>query len=126
MSLLIVVLATRIRGQHANLLWEVLELSCLLRRSGEDELFLRHGPGVMGCVEFFIQDLDLQGEVGGFLVELTKTGDLPSQLPVIKVFDFMLQVRKVATRPKQEGAEPCWNWFDGVFLAMPNHVSLCI
>ena len=52
-------------------------------------------------------------------------GDLPSQPPVIKVLDFTLQVREVTAGTK-EGAEPGRNWFDGVLLAMPNHVSLSI
>ena len=53
-------------------------------------------------------------------------GDLPSQPPVIKVFDFALQVYKVAAGPKEEGVEPGGDWFDGVFFAMPNCVSLHI
>ena len=53
-------------------------------------------------------------------------GNLPSHPPVVKVFDFMLQVHKVATRPEEEGAEPSGEWFNGVFFAMPNCVSLRI
>ena len=60
------------------------------------------------------------------MVELAEAGDLPSQSPVIKVFDFVLQMCKVATGPKKEGAEPGRDRFDGVFFAMPNHISLCI
>jgi hypothetical protein len=53
-------------------------------------------------------------------------GDLLSHPPVIKIFDFTLQVDEVAARSKQEGSEPAREWFDGVFLAMPNSVSLQI
>jgi hypothetical protein len=68
----------------------------------------------------------LQGEFGGFLIELAELSDLPSHPPVVKVFDFMLQVHKVAARPKEEGMEPCGEWFNGVFFTMPNCVSLHI
>ena len=71
-----------------------------MRDSGEDEPFLRHGPGIVGCMKFFVQDLDLQGEVGGFLVKLMKMGDLPSQPPVVKVFNFALQMHEVTARPE--------------------------
>ena len=55
-----------------------------------------------------------------------EAGDLPSQPPVVKVFDFALQVHKVTAGPKKEGVEPGGNWFDGVLLAVPHCVSLCI
>ena len=97
---MIVVLTTRVHGQHTNLLQEVLELSHLLRCSGKDESLLGHGLGIVGCIELFVQDLNLQGEVGGFLVELAKMGDLPSQPPVVKVFDLALQMCKVIAGPK--------------------------
>ena len=80
----------------------------------------------MGHIELFIGDFHLQGKVGGFLIELAEVGDLPSQSPVIKVLDFVLQVCQVATGPEEEGAEPGGDRFDRVFLTMPNHVSLCI
>ena len=53
-------------------------------------------------------------------------GDLPSHPPVIKVFDFTLQIHKVVAGPKEEGMKPSRERFNGVFLAMPNHVSLRI
>ena len=53
-------------------------------------------------------------------------GDLLSHPPVIKVFNFMLQVDKVATGSKQQGSEPAREQLNGVFLAMPNSVSLHI
>ena len=87
---------------HTNLPWEVLKPGCLLRCPGEDESFLRHGLGV----ELFIQNFDLQGEFCFFSVKFTEAGDLLSHLPVIKVFDFMLQMDKVTTGPKQKGPEP--------------------
>ena len=73
-----------------------------------------------------MQDFDLRGELGGFLIELTEASNLPSQPPVVKVADVALEVHEVAARPNKEGVEPGEEWFDGVFLAMPNHVSLCI
>ena len=121
-----VVFAMRVCGQHANLLREVFELSCLLRCAGKDQLFFRHGSGIAGCVELFMQDVDSCGEFGGFLIELMEVGDLPSQPPVVKVADVALQVHEVAAGPNEKGAEPGREWFDGVFLAMPNHVSLRI
>jgi hypothetical protein len=60
------------------------------------------------------------------LIELMEAGDLSSHPPVIKVFNFMLQVHKVTARPKEEDMKPSREWFDGVFLAMPNCVSLHI
>ena len=94
--------------------------------TGKDQSLLRHGASVTGCVEFFMQDFNSRGELGGFLIELAETSDLPSQPPVIKVADVVLEVYEVAARPDEEGAEPGGEWFDGVFLAMPNRVSLCI
>ena len=66
----------------------------------------------------------MQGEVGGFLVEFTEAGDLPSQPPVIKVFDFVLQVREVTAGPKKEGMEPGRDWFNGVLFAMLLHLQV--
>ena len=60
------------------------------------------------------------------MIEFAEVSNLPSQPPVIKVFDFMLQVHKVAAGPEEEGAEPGRDRLDGVFLAMPHCVSLCI
>ena len=73
-----------------------------------------------------MQDIDLCSEFGGFLIELAEASDLPSQPPVVKVADVMLQVHEVTAGPDEEGVEPGGEWFDGVFLAMPNRVSLCI
>ena len=73
-----------------------------------------------------MQDIDSCGKFGGFLIELAEASDLPSQPPVVKVADIALQVHEVAAGPNEEGAEPGWEQFDGVFLAMPNCVSLCI
>ena len=98
----------------------------LLGHVGEDQPFLRHGSGIAGYIKLFIQNLDLHGEFCGFLVEFAEAGDLPSQPPVVKVFDLVLQVHEVAAGPEEKGAKPGGNWFDGVFLTMPNHVSLCI
>ena len=126
MSLSIAVLVTRVCGQHANLLREVFESGRLLGHAGEDQLLLRHGSGVMSCIELFVQDINSRGELSGFLIKLTEAGDLPSQPPVVKVTDVMLQVHKVTAGPNEEGAEPGREWFDGVFLAMPNCVSLHI
>ena len=53
-------------------------------------------------------------------------GNLPSHPPVVKVFNFTLQVHKVTAWPEEEGVEPCGEQFNGVFFAMPNCVSLCI
>ena len=78
MSSLIAVLATRVCGQHANLLREVFESGRLLGHMGEDQSFLRHGLGVASCIELFMQDFNSCGEFGGFLIELAKAGDLPS------------------------------------------------
>ena len=73
-----------------------------------------------------MQDFDLRSEFGGFLIELAEAGDLPSQPLVVKVADVALEVHEVAARPNKEGAEPGGEWFDRVFLAMPNRVSLRI
>ena len=113
-------------GQHANLLREVFESGHLLGGAGKDQSLLRHGAGVAGCIKFFVQDLDSCGKFGGFLIELAEASDLPSQPPVVKVADVALEVDEVAAWPDEEGAEPGGEWFDGVFLAMPNRVSLCI
>ena len=94
--------------------------------AGEDQSLLRHGAGIVGCIEFFMQDFDLCGKLGGFLIELAEAGDLPSQPPVIKVADVALEVYEVAAGSDEEGAEPGGEWFDRVFLAMPNRVSLRI
>ena len=80
----------------------------------------------MGCVELFMQDVNSCGELGGFLIELVEAGDLPSQPPVVEVTDVMLQVYEVTGGPNEEGVEPGREWLDGVFLAMPNRVSLRI
>ena len=116
----------RVCGQHANLFWEVLELSRLLGCVGEDQLLFRHGSGVVSHIEFFIQDFDLRGKFGGFLIKLTEVSNLSSHPPVVKVFDVALQVHEIAAGPNEEGVEPGGDWFDGVFLAMPNCVSLRI
>ena len=94
--------------------------------AGEDQSLLGHGSGVMGCVEFFMQDFNSCGELGGLLIKLAEASNLPSQPPVIKVADVALEVHEVAAWPNKEGAEPGGEWFDGVFLAVPNRVSLCI
>ena len=73
-----------------------------------------------------MQDFDSCGELGGFLIELAEVSDLPSQPPVIKVADVMLEVHEVAAWPNKEGMEPGGERFDGVFFAMPNCVSLHI
>ena len=73
-----------------------------------------------------MQDFNLCGELSSFLIKLAEAGDLPSQPPVIKVADVMLQVHEVTAWPNKEGMEPGRERFDGVFLAMPNCVSLCI
>jgi hypothetical protein len=93
---------------------------------GENQSFFGHGSGVAGHVKFFVQDFDSCGNLGGFLIELVEVGDLPSQPPVIKVFDIMLQVHKVAAGPDKEGVEPGRERFDRVLFAMAHHVSLCI
>ena len=126
MSTSTVVLATRVCGQHANLLREVLKPGRLLGGAGEDQSLFCHGAGVAGCLEFFMQDFDSRGEFGGFLVELTEVSDLPSQPPVVKVADVALEVHEVTGGPDEEGAEPGGKWFNGVFLAIPNRVSLRI
>ena len=94
--------------------------------AGEDQSFLRHGAGVAGCIEFFMQDFDSRGELGGFLIELAEASDLPSQPPVVKVADVALEVYEVAAGSDKEGAEPGGERFNRVFLAMPNRVSLRI
>ena len=116
----------RVCGQHANLLQEVFELGRLLGCAGKDQSFLGHGSGVAGRVELFVQDINLCDEFGSFLVELAEVGNLPSQPPVIKVADVALQVYEVTAGPDEEGAKPGEEQFDGIFLAMPNHVSLRI
>ena len=73
-----------------------------------------------------MQDFDSRGELSGFLIELVEVGNLPSQPPVVKVADVTLEVYKVTAWPDEEGTEPGREWFNGVFFAMPNHVSLCI
>ena len=110
----IVVLAIRVCGQHANLLREVFESGHLLGCAGEDQLLLRHGSGIVG-----------HGELSSFLIKLMEVGDLPSHPPVIKVFNVALQVHEITTWPKEEGAKAGREWLNGVFFAMPNHVSLC-
>jgi hypothetical protein len=101
-------------------------LGHLLGCTGEDQSFLRHGSCLTGHIKFFVQDFDLHGKFSGLLVKLAEAGDLPSHPLVIKVFDFMLQVHKIAARPEEEGAEPGREWLDRVFFAMPNCVSLHI
>jgi hypothetical protein len=73
-----------------------------------------------------MQDFDSRGELGSFLIELAEAGDLPSQPPVVKVADVALEVYEVTAWPDEEGTEPGGEWFNGVFFAMPNRVSLCI
>ena len=73
-----------------------------------------------------MQDFNSRGELGSFLIELMEASDLPSQPPVVKVADVVLEVHEVAAQPNKEGAEPGREWFDGIFLSMPNRVSLCI
>ena len=51
---------------------------------------------------------------------------LPSQPPVVKVADVTLEVYEVAAGSDEEGVEPGGEWFNRVFLAMPNRVSLRI
>ena len=97
-----------------------------MRGAGEDQSLLRHGASVACHIEFFMQDFNSCGKLGGFLIELVEASDLPSQPPVVKVADVALEVYEVAARPDEEGVEPGGEWFNGVFLAMPNHVSLCI
>ena len=70
-----------------------------------------------------MQDVNSCGEFGGFLIELAVASDLPSQPPIILVADVALQVHKVAAGPNEEGAELGGEWFNGVFLTMPIHVS---
>ena len=60
------------------------------------------------------------------MIELTEASDLPSQPSVVKVANVVLQVHKVPAGPDEEGAEPGGEQLNGVFLAMPNHVSLRI
>ena len=73
-----------------------------------------------------MQDIDSCSKFGSFLIELAEASNLPSQPPVVKVADVALQVHKVAAGPDKEGTEPAWERFNGIFLAMPNCVSLCI
>ena len=80
----------------------------------------------MGCIKLFMQDVNSCSELGGFLIELAEAGDLPSQPPVVKVTDVALQVHEVTGGPNKEGTEPGGEWLDGVFLTMPNRVSLRI
>ena len=126
MSLSTIALALYGGVWHTNLLWEVLELGSLLGQPGKDKPLLGHSPGIAGHIEFFIQDLNLQGEFSGLGIKLMEAGDLLSHPPVIKILNFALQVDEVTTGPKQEGPKPGEEWFNGVFLTMPNCVSLCI
>ena len=73
-----------------------------------------------------MQDFDLCGKFGSFLVKLMEVGDLPSQPPVVKITNVVLQVYEVTTGPNEEGVEPGGEWFNGIFLAMANRVSLHI
>ena len=73
-----------------------------------------------------MQDFDSCSKLSGFLIELAEASDLPSQPPVVKVADVMLEVHEVAGWPDKEGTEPGGEWFDGVFFTMPNRVSLRI
>ena len=73
-----------------------------------------------------MQDFNSRGELGSFLIELMEAGNLPSQPLVVKVTDVMLEVYEVTAWPDEEGTEPGGEWFNGVFFAMPNRVSLCI
>ena len=73
-----------------------------------------------------MQDFDSRGELGGFLIELAEASDLSSQPPVVKVADIALKVDEVTAWPDKEGTEPGGEWFNRVFFAMPNRVSLCI
>ena len=73
-----------------------------------------------------MQDFNPCGKLGGFLIKLAEASDLPSQSPVVKVADVMLQVHEVAAWPNKEGTEPGGERFNGVFFAMPNRVSLRI
>ena len=73
-----------------------------------------------------MQDFDPCGELGSFLIELAEASDLSSQPPVVKVANVVLEVHEVAAWPNKEGAEPGGKRFNGVFFAMPNHVSLHI
>ena len=94
--------------------------------TGEDQSLLRHGAGVACRVELFMQNFDSCSEFGGFLIELAEASNLPSQPPVVKVTDVVLEMYEVAARSDEEGAEPSGEWFNRVFLAMPNRVSLRI
>ena len=98
----------------------------LLGRTGEDQSLLRHGLGIVSCVELFMQDFNSCSNLGSFLIKLAEMGDLPSQPPVVKVANVMLQMHEVTAEPNEEGTEPGGERFDGVFLAMTNCVSLCI
>ena len=60
------------------------------------------------------------------MVELMKVSDLLSHPPVVKIFDFMLQMYEVTAGPKEKGMESGREWLNRVFFAMPNRVSLCI
>ena len=116
----------RVCGQHANLLQELFESGHLLGHAGEDQLLLRHVSGIASRIKLFMQDINLHSKLGSFLVEFVEAGDLPSQPPVVKVADVALQVHEVTAGPNEEGMEPGGEWLNGVFLAMPNHVSLHI
>jgi hypothetical protein len=80
----------------------------------------------MDGVKLIIHNFNVHGEFRGFCVEFMEAGDLLSHLPVVKVFNLMLQVDKVATGSLQEELEPCREWFNGVLFAMSNGVSLCV
>ena len=73
-----------------------------------------------------MQDVNSCDELGGFLIELTEASNLSSQPPVVKVANVTLQVHEVTAGPNKEGVEPGREQLDGVFLAMPNRVSLRI
>ena len=55
-----------------------------------------------------------------------EASNLPSQPPVVKVADVVLQVHKVTAGPDEEGTEPGGKQFNRVFFAMPSCVSLRI
>ena len=73
-----------------------------------------------------MQDVNSCSELSSFLIELVEASDLPSQPPVVEVTDVALQVHEVTGGPNEEGTEPGRERLDGVFLAMPNRVSLRI
>jgi hypothetical protein len=115
---------TRVCGQLANLLWEVFESGHLLGHAGEDQSLLGHGLSIASCVELFVQDFNSYGNLGSFLIELVETGDLPSQPPVVKVADVLLQVYEVTAGPDEEGVEPGGEWLNRFSSPCPT-VSAC-